>query len=156
MTPEQLAEIEERAKAATEGPWYAVNYSDPSQPSSWSVECHMPDTLTVAIATNGYGEEGEPERNAWFIAHAKQDIPALLAHVQTLQAELDQLRTIFSRDLLEDDASIRAAYERGKMDAARELAEAVRSKPHAPLSALLQMSEDMERIFASLRDPSST
>ena len=107
------------------------------------------DTVTLEMSPTAWpglvlGEVVE------FCQSAPDDLGRLLAHVQNLQAELEQLRTIFSRDMLEDDASIRAAYERGKMDAARELAEAVRSKPHALLSALLEISEDLERSIASV------
>ena len=75
----RLDEIKARAAAATEGPW--VN-------DSTEIGRPFPgtDTIDVWVAEschpNGDGIDGEAD--AEFIAHARQDIPALLAAVEAV------------------------------------------------------------------------
>lgn len=79
-TTDRLAEIQARAEAAAEGPWY--------------VEAHQP-TLTRRVVSDdhmldanlGYlGNRNQAE--AEFIAHAREDVPWLLREVLALQSEL--------------------------------------------------------------------
>jgi hypothetical protein len=58
-----------------------------------------------------------------FLANSITDVRGLLAHADALQARLDaveaerdQLRAIFERDVLTDSEAMRLAYERGKAD----------------------------------------
>ncbi len=93
MTEEQLREIEARAAAATPGPWHPL----PSHASAFEnpVTGELVSTV-VALAVcdtdgdpvqNG-GAEGTP--NAVFIAHAREDVPALIAEVRRLMKALEE------------------------------------------------------------------
>ncbi len=81
MTEQELAEILERAEKATPGPWTAYS-------SAWMVgsECGL------IADTNEYGdsETKASAPNCAFIAYARDDVPALVAEVKRLRAELEQ------------------------------------------------------------------
>jgi hypothetical protein len=84
LTTTQLAEIEARANAATKGNWYAAGTTIYT-----NAACSPP------YVANCISEE--PYVDAKFIAHARQDIPALLAHVRAVGAERDTLKAAYSR-----------------------------------------------------------
>lgn len=79
MTPEELAEIETRAEAATEGPWKTFcPYGNSSR------------TQRVVTGPRGlvvFDDGNSTDTDARFIAHARTDIPALIAEVRR-QADL--------------------------------------------------------------------
>lgn len=79
LTPERLAEIREREQAATPGPWTAHE--------EWPGSVfHGGDTNLLPIArTTGRMAEA----NERFIAHAREDVPALLAELDRVRAERD-------------------------------------------------------------------
>lgn len=79
MTEQELQAIEARANAATPGPWYYAYEGS----SDWSVFQDGTDTRPVASLHRWHKAEC-PE--AVFIAHARQDIPALVAEVRRLRA----------------------------------------------------------------------
>jgi len=72
--------IRVRCRAATSGPWKAYRFG------SWLHVCldNNEDTKTC-VAESGL------EENAIFIAHARQDIPALLDYISDLESRLDAL-----------------------------------------------------------------
>ena len=70
---DRLAQIEARVEAATEGPWDAVQGATPGM--VW-VELRHRATICDFPYEQGSQEDAE------FIAHARQDIPALLAAVR--------------------------------------------------------------------------
>lgn len=75
-----LAAIEARAAAATAGPWEEMDgYIMQPYAGGWCV-----------LGTAHHGTQGTPA----FIAHAREDIPALLAAVRTLEAERDEQRRV--------------------------------------------------------------
>ena len=86
MTTEQIAAIAARANAATAGPW--------SFDSDYPDEVFGPDGDAVATCYGNLGlDDGYSEEDvAAFIAGARQDIPALLAHVAAIEAEVERLR----------------------------------------------------------------
>lgn len=72
LTTQQLDEIEERANAAAPGPWCLCDdYSDVLTPDGYQL---------ASYAATADGE---------FIAAARTDVPALLAEVRRLRAELE-------------------------------------------------------------------
>jgi hypothetical protein len=94
LPDEQLAEIEARANAATEPPWFAEQ--------DWAMR-NIPGIHHAVVKKDGRrlntiaitGEMGEHEASALdsaFIAAARTDVPALLAHIRAQAAELAQLR----------------------------------------------------------------
>ena len=77
MNEKELAEIEERAAKATEGRWIFQK--------AWATSDILDDT-GADIASN------VERRNADFVAHARQDVPALVEEVRRLNAENARLR----------------------------------------------------------------
>lgn len=84
LSPERETEIRERAEAATEGPWAADGaeiYRAPNgiiRISQW-----VGETLDI-------DDRGRSNRDAEFVAHAREDVPALLAEIDRLRAEIEQ------------------------------------------------------------------
>ena len=70
-----LAAIEARAEAATKGPWESRDYPNDEV---W-------DSKGIWLA------DVRNEETAAFIAHAREDIPALLARVRELEAALAEM-----------------------------------------------------------------
>jgi hypothetical protein len=106
LTQEQLQAIEERAAAATEGPWVVVpdRYSDDAErehcqgitapPGPQEMEAGReydlpPSGRDIVITDSGYYPPLKAD--AAFIAHARQDVPALVAEVRRLRKALEDL-----------------------------------------------------------------
>jgi len=101
MTPAELDAIEARAKAATPGPWVPVDdfcadgYAYRSEPHPEDCPCrgysigetHQSDTRLPIYAPLGdyLKRDHRTFDNAEFIAHARHDIPALIAEVRRLR-----------------------------------------------------------------------
>lgn len=91
-----LDAIRARADAATEGPWIATTPHDDE--SEWASDFDDPMVITddstpgnfAAIAQDICQGETDGRADAEFIAHARTDVPALLA-------EVEQLRTVVWR-----------------------------------------------------------
>lgn len=75
MTDEQLAEIRLRCEAATEGPWH-TDCGD-----VWAYD-EKSEELVIATIDGAFGND---DADLAFIAHARADIPALLAEVERLR-----------------------------------------------------------------------
>lgn len=82
MTDEELAAIEERADAATPGPWRISRLRDGSD----LVMSDGAPAGVVADCRDERGFNGDPD--ATFIAAARSDVPALLAEVRRLRASI--------------------------------------------------------------------
>lgn len=82
MTPEQIAAIAARNAARTPGKWQAVALGNDDYPS----EVWFADNMRVCLMPSNTGQR--KPKDAAFIAHASEDIPALLAEVARLTAEL--------------------------------------------------------------------
>jgi hypothetical protein len=103
MTDEKLQAIKARAEAATPGPWetredsdfyqggryigtgpyhYTTGSEKPGRPSTHPEDCYF--KTDVCRVQSGEADET-------FIAHARTDVPALLAEVERLKAELVNL-----------------------------------------------------------------
>jgi len=84
MASDELREIEERANRATLGPWIAVN-------SDVRTDYDSPlEDMFIGGVFNP-----DPPANAAFIAHARADVPALIAEVRRLHKELETLREFY-------------------------------------------------------------
>lgn len=93
LTPKELAEIRERAEKASPGPWAT------SDDMTWDTTVRGP-SMTI------YDEGGHTREDADFIAHSRQDIPALLAHIEQLEGEIKKLR-----EYTGDDYQCHACFE---------------------------------------------
>ncbi len=93
--------IRARADAATPGPWTAVRRNNDGR-DQWSIAptddpyheadreaCAALGTCWIAHTPNGKGRRPPHPANAQFIAHARADIPALLAEVERLRVYED-------------------------------------------------------------------
>ncbi|MEU5838816.1 hypothetical protein ABZ820_34845 [Streptomyces diacarni] len=119
MTPERVAEIAARVDAATPGPWRVDD--------DWA-EIKAPDLDTIA----DYWEPTRESGNGAFIANAREDVPALLAEVERLRAELaarptraEVLRAeaAWLREIATPITRERSEHERGQMYAAERMAQ---------------------------------
>ncbi|MBG0819589.1 hypothetical protein HS048_02295 [Planomonospora sp. ID91781] len=104
-----LQEIEDRAQAATPGPWHARFLDDVHAANLVAVSttpdvkrgCRWPEwdgselvAATLVQFPEPYvtGPDDRWDANAVFIAHARSDVPRLLAEVRRLRALLDEAR----------------------------------------------------------------
>lgn len=100
MTEERLAEIRGREKAATQGPWVADEHAfsvtlgyNPDHKRTHGYGCG--NNFVCDLNDGEYHEyyrEAEQRANADFIAHAREDVSALLDEVERLRAENEQLK----------------------------------------------------------------
>jgi hypothetical protein len=81
MTPEELSEIEARAEAATPGPWWVEAISDAVR------LCIGKGRSKVILGRFRPPQlpERETHANVIFCAHAREDIPKLIAEVRRLR-----------------------------------------------------------------------
>jgi hypothetical protein len=100
-----LDAIEARANAATEGPWTL-------EVSGWSGK--RVDTLSSPSSTviMGQDERGgaswSDDDDAEFIAHAREDVPALVKHVRELEAVVERVRAIEVADRVDHSQHVGA------------------------------------------------
>jgi hypothetical protein len=83
LTPQQLDEIEQRANAATPGPWTTDGWEIYQGGGS-----SAPDLMAWAGETCRADDYDGSRNDADFIAHARTDVPALLAEIRRLRAEV--------------------------------------------------------------------
>ncbi|MGQ4437971.1 hypothetical protein ACN6LI_003337 [Streptomyces violaceoruber] len=83
LTEQQLTDIEARAGAATEGPWCT---------DAWEIYQgteYVPGVSRwIGETCRGATSPEQDRADAAFVAAARSDVPALLAEVRRLQAEL--------------------------------------------------------------------
>lgn len=91
MTDDELKKIEARANAATRGPWNANFVSDPVTVFGGECDCRgYPDSVAVASKPEPDPLDEKCTHIKWidnmrFIAHAREDVPALVAEVRRLR-----------------------------------------------------------------------
>ena len=83
MTDAELQAIRQRCERATPGSWYHGQ----NVKHEHNVYGPQQEDITPAFADQNYGRPMVPE-DATFIAHARTDVPALLAEVERLRAAL--------------------------------------------------------------------
>lgn len=89
-----LAEIKARCEAATPGPWdYDEMHQEITTPYSsdqyWLIVSEARQTPDQDYPVDQFGHTYDA--NFAFIAHAREDIPALLAEVERLMEDVDAL-----------------------------------------------------------------
>jgi len=81
VTPDRLAEIQQRADAATKGFWIWRHFGDdPGEPCR--IVMYPADGSTFHVVADEIWQPADAE----FIAHAREDIPFLLAELARYQA----------------------------------------------------------------------
>lgn len=112
MTNDELKEIEARANAATPGPWsfdycgdVYPHYELSADGKSLFFTGSSPDTEKggpAMIGTSSWWQQGNP--NSQFIAHARTDIPKLIAAVRERDARIEKaLKLIKTSIVVEHD-----------------------------------------------------
>ena len=95
LTAADLDTIEQRANAATEGPWEYDGGGEITQhfslPEPWAMVVST-DVACMAYCYGGSAAGVERDEDAEFIAHARDDVPALLAEVRRLRAMEQRVR----------------------------------------------------------------
>lgn len=84
LTDDELAAIEAREQAATPGPWWVLEEQD-----SVSVLIGDQDDRVCEL----HHGECLPFENANFIAHARQDIPRMVAEIRRMREQLQRKET---------------------------------------------------------------
>jgi len=88
MTDDELQAIEARLKAATSGPW-TTGAGKVRDGETRELVIAPNDDVIVAMAYGGFGNPTDrTTQDRTFIAHARTDIPALVAEVRRLQDAL--------------------------------------------------------------------
>jgi hypothetical protein len=89
MDEKRLLEIRTRAEAATGGPWELFN-------KTGVVEIFVHNTKSPVIPWTGFEASGFSHKknvaNARFIAHARQDVPDLIAALRESERKLAEVR----------------------------------------------------------------
>lgn len=108
MTDEELQAIRAREQVATVGPWAWESVAEKSNDwvvgTAWDAQGKpisgrivdgewIEDTVIRKMPIGENESDGARIADAEFIAHARKDIPALLAEVDRLKAELNRLTT---------------------------------------------------------------
>lgn len=109
-----LQEIEQRANAATPGPWV----HDPANNGADIISHGIRGGMPVGRTWNGYQIDRNASANADFIAHARTDIPALLSAYRASQAALEERKAEVERLYGKIDAE-RARTDAEKLRASR-------------------------------------
>ena len=87
MTPEELKEIDKRATEATPAPWRVNQIAGYTVDQIHACSEGEPFSNQNYVAT---AEGPNYSKDAVFIAHARTDVPALLAHIRELQEKADK------------------------------------------------------------------
>lgn len=85
MTDKELSEIKARADAATPGPWRVDAVDNESGQTLYCAEVFIEPGVSAVWRMNP---------NASFIAHARTDVPELVAEVKRLRSELARARKL--------------------------------------------------------------
>ncbi|WP_404851108.1 hypothetical protein [Dietzia kunjamensis] len=84
---DRLAEIQTRVDKATDGPWRSRDLDDYDEETPDAVDVLGPGPSTIGMASaRDWDSDYDPEMfaNAEFIAHARTDVPALVAALRTV------------------------------------------------------------------------
>lgn len=113
MTTDRIAEIRARAEAATEGPWFhngIALYEMHDDPDDGVLRRFSVPTIWT------HQDEITGPANGAFIAHARSDVPWLLAENDRLQAAIDAVLAYLKRICDENPSDIGAHMLAGNVE----------------------------------------
>jgi hypothetical protein len=88
MKVDELSAIYDRCRRATPGPWVACRDHSVIGGIGGPI-CQMDEDDAIVVGQAGdWGPSNDPWDDAEFIAHARSDVPRLLAEVQRVRMEL--------------------------------------------------------------------
>ena len=92
LTPDELAAMREREQAATPGPWAAneSQFSSHEKISDWYVAGGKGGGVVQIVGRWNQDDKAD----ALFIAHAREDIPRLLARIDELEVDLSLAQSL--------------------------------------------------------------
>lgn len=106
LTKQQVEEIRARAEKATKGPWEAMNTDDPMcmnldfivagemEDGGFIQDYDPKDIIAITLLQYPrYASHPDFRENQRFIAHAREDVPALLADNDALREEVERLKS---------------------------------------------------------------
>lgn len=141
---ERISEIRARLEAATPGPWEALTRAPDWGATEIGAQLDTPDARVIAD-TELWGRQPTEQnvQDAAFIAHAREDVPFLLARLGALEAERDAARAWSARWKAVSKrlwAGIHKSLDQSERLAARMLkAEAERDRDKATISELMRL-----------------
>ena len=91
MNEKELAEIEARAEAATLGPWDIGHEAPPLYAGNSCITAKLGERMAIIFEAN---HNFDLDNSAVFIAHARQDVPALCAEVRRLTNLVEALAIV--------------------------------------------------------------
>ena len=119
LTDEELEEIRDRVDNATKGPWITTMGGVSSRHAE-SYNYSGKNTREICALSDGeYIVNMNEENDAAFIAHARQDIPKLLAEIDRLNrlyCELKEIAHNIEVDRNETAAEYREYYEKSEAE----------------------------------------
>lgn len=86
MTSEELQAIKERVEKATPGEWFYDSYTVCTD-EILGDDGELIETVTLDYADRHGDVHFKEEADAQFVAHARQDVPALISEVERLEKE---------------------------------------------------------------------
>ncbi|OXS35413.1 hypothetical protein [Streptomyces sp. XY006] len=112
LTEQQIADIDARASAATDGPWERYEKYGPD-----FFACTSGSYLR-GVGTFNFGDGTDADADEEFVKHAVQDVRALLGEIRRLKAQRKYLITQLAKRDAESGAGDRALAEflRGQPD----------------------------------------
>ncbi|UWG96800.1 hypothetical protein LPY66_18265 [Dehalobacter sp. DCM] len=112
MNKEELDAIRDRCEKATPGPWKWIINGNTVQSHAITTdtgECGIQEKICASISPK--------TRNAEFIAHARTDIPLLLAGIDKLQQGNDYAKELLDKQILRNEGlSKRVSTMKGEID----------------------------------------
>lgn len=113
LTNEEITQIRERAEKATEGPWQYNGIGGVFSAHAVSYHYAWKNTKEICSLNDGeYIENQNEENDANFIAHAREDIPKLLAEIERLRELLNKAYQYgTSSEAYQNESDIKEIYE---------------------------------------------
>lgn len=148
LSPTQIQEIAEREEKATPGPW--VPAEDPRPGMIYNVHVESPAGTVCFPAHGELDEDGDDDGfatgNMAFVAHSRQDIPNLLAHIA---AQDEEARRFYRADgTFETLATAREVVAKRK-EAAAKIAKLERERDEQR-HLIQEIAAENMRIFIAL------
>jgi hypothetical protein len=135
----RLAQIEQRAEAATKGPWYREY--DYVKLAGGDEEMTLADKIAEHIAKcdprPGISRDRQRIADAWFIAQARADVPWLVAQLRDARAENERLIRVRDAAMAQLDSALATKDRR---------AEARADRAEAALAAVRAQAEEWRNV----------
>lgn len=100
MTTNPLDEIQARTDAATEGPWFQRGCTPCEERGR--LEVNIWDHTGNFLITSWCDDDDEPGPDAEFIAHAREDVPKLVAALRAVEAACAASEDVSNKSLFKD------------------------------------------------------